>query len=47
MNKLILFFVLFLIMAGAAAAAESSGLTFLKIGIDARAAAMGEAYSAV
>lgn len=44
MNKLIL---LFLIMAGAAAAAENNGLTFLKIGIDARATAMGEAYSAV
>jgi len=47
MNKQVLCVVLFLLMAGMAAAAENSGLTFLKIGIDARAAAMGEAYSAV
>ncbi len=47
MNKQVLFLIFLLMMIGGVTGAENSGLAFLKIGIDARAAAMGEAYSAV
>jgi hypothetical protein len=47
MNKLVLLIVFCLPVLVNAAGSENSGLSFLKIGIDARAAAMGEAYTAV
>jgi hypothetical protein len=47
MNKYMVFLLLFILLFSQRTWSGNAGLAFLKIGIDARAVAMGEAYSAV
>ena len=47
MNRLFYFIFIFLLIINQLNAGSNPGLAFLKIGVDARAVAMGEAYSAV